>query len=142
MEISAPLGGAEIAFQDLAHVAGYAVYPYSIAIYLMGNTKSAAGCQAPSPTRDVPTVREAAARLLEATDRLLAGTETAGFHGWENGLGEPAGDYLEEVRQELEVLLASTPVQTRLITGADFDPEAFERVWMSEAVQRAASCFG
>ncbi len=108
----------------------------------MGNTKSAAGCQAPSPQTNVPTIRQVAARLLKAMDRLHVGTESNGFHGWENGLGEPAGDDLEEVRHELEVLLAATPAQTKLITGADFDPETFERVWKSEAVQRAASSYG
>ncbi|EYS96636.1 hypothetical protein CF68_20070 [Cupriavidus sp. SK-4] len=75
-------------------------------------------------------------------DRLHAGTESKGVHGWENGLGEPGGDQLEEVRHELEILLASTPRQTSLITGAAFDPEAFERIWKSEAVQRAASSYG
>lgn len=108
----------------------------------MGNTKSAAGCQAPSPQANAPSVRQVAGRLLAALDRLHAGTESTNFHGWENGLGEPAGDHLEEVRHELEVLLASTPSQSRLITGADFDPEAFERVWKSEAVQNAATSFG
>lgn len=108
----------------------------------MGNTKSAAGCQAPSPQTNVPTVRQVAVRLLAAMDRLHAGTESTSFHGWENGLGEPAGDDLEEVRHELEILLAATPAQTRLMTGADFDPESFERVWNSEAVQRAASSYG
>nr|WP_315596072.1 hypothetical protein [uncultured Cupriavidus sp.] len=108
----------------------------------MGNTKSAAGCQAPSPTANAPTVRQVAVRLLEAMGRLHAGTESNGFHGWENGLGEPAGDYLEDVRYELEILLASMPSQTRLFKDADFDPEAFERVWKSEAVQRAASSYG
>lgn len=65
-----------------------------------------------------------------------------GFHGWENGLGEPAGDQLEEVRHELEVLLAKTPSQARLLTGADFDPETFERIWQSPEVQRAGKEFG
>lgn len=96
----------------------------------------------PTPQANKPTVRQVAVRLLAAMDRLHAGTESKGFHGWENGLGEPAGDHLEEVRHELEILLASTPSQTRIITGADFDPEAFERVWKSEAVQRAAGSFG
>ncbi|MBU69005.1 MAG: hypothetical protein CL858_26795 [Cupriavidus sp.] len=108
----------------------------------MGNTKSAAGCQIPVPKSSVPTVRQVAARLLEAMDRLHVGTESNSFYGWENGLGEPAGDTLEEVRHELQILLAATPAQTKLVTGADFDPEAFERVWLSEAVQRAASSFG
>lgn len=108
----------------------------------MGNTKSAAGCQIPVPQPSAPTVRQVAARLLEAMDRLHTGTESDSFHGWENGLGEPAGDSLEEVRHELQILLATTPAQTKLVTGADFDPEAFERVWISETVQRAASSFG
>lgn len=108
----------------------------------MGNTKSAAGCQAPSPQTNAPTVRQVAVRLLKAMDRLHAGTEMKGFHGWENGLGEPSGDILEEVRHELEILLVATPAQTKLFTGADFDPEAFERAWKSEAVQRAAGSYG
>lgn len=56
-----------------------------------------------------PTVRDAAKRLLAALDNLTAGTETAGFHGWENGRGEPAGDIVEEARRELEVLLDAAP---------------------------------
>lgn len=119
------------------------LYIYTVQMHrTMGNTKSAAGCQAPSVSPATPTVRQVAQRLLDALDRLHAGTESQGFHGWENGLGEPAGDHLEEVRHELEVLLASTPGQSRLITGADFDPEAFERVWKSEVVQNAATSFG
>jgi hypothetical protein len=75
-------------------------------------------------------------------DQLTAGTEALGFHGWENGRGEPAGDAVEEARRELEVLLAETPHQSRILTGADFDPEAFERVWKTEAVQTAGRDFG
>ncbi|GMG90247.1 hypothetical protein SGO26_09325 [Cupriavidus metallidurans] len=108
----------------------------------MGNKKSAAGCQIPKTTPSVPTVRQVAQRLLEALDRLTSGTDAVGFHGWENGLGEPAGDQLEEVRHELEVLLAKTPSQARLLTGADFDPETFERIWQSSEVQRAGKEFG
>lgn len=51
------------------------------------------------------TVIDAARRLLAALDNLTAGTEAAGFHGWENGYGEPAGEAVEEARRELEVLL-------------------------------------
>ncbi|WP_156545722.1 hypothetical protein [Cupriavidus sp. D384] len=43
-------------------------------------------------------------------------------------MGDPAGDDLEEVRHELKFLLASTPSPSRLITGADFDHDAFERI--------------
>lgn len=51
------------------------------------------------------------------------------------------GASAKHLRHELDILLASTPSQTRLITGVDFDPKAFERVWKSEAAdQRAASC--
>lgn len=108
----------------------------------MGNTKSASGCQFAEPTAARPTVRDAARRLLAALDKLTAGTEALGFHGWENGLGEPAGDEVEEARRELEVLLTEAPRQSRLITGADFDPDAFERVWKTEAVQKAGRDFG
>ncbi|GMG90517.1 hypothetical protein Cmtc_17370 [Cupriavidus sp. TKC] len=59
-----------------------------------------------------------------------------------NGLGEPARDQFEEVRHELEVLLAKTPSQTRLLTGADFDPATFQRIWQSSEVQRAGKEFG
>nr|WP_315595521.1 hypothetical protein [uncultured Cupriavidus sp.] len=109
----------------------------------MGNTKSAAGCQfaTPSPA-DRPTVRQAARRLLDALTCLTAGTEAAGFHGWENGDGEPVGDAIEEARRELEVLLAETPHAVQLLTGADFDADAFESVWRSEAVQRAGRDYG
>lgn len=108
----------------------------------MGNTRSAAGCQFPEPVQARPSVRDAARRLLDALDNLTAGTEAPGFHGWENGHGEPAGDAVEEARRELEVLLAETPRQSRLLTGADFDPSAFELVWKTEAVQRAGRHFG
>lgn len=108
----------------------------------MGNTKSAAGCQFAEPARERPTVRDAARRLLDALEKLTAGTEAPGFHGWENGHGEPAGDEVEEARRELEVLLAATPRQARLLTGAEFDPEAFERVWKSDAVQKAGREYG
>lgn len=108
----------------------------------MGNTKSAAGCQFAEQTEARPTVRDAARRLLAALDKLTVGTEAPGFHGWENGLGEPAGDEVEEARRELEVLLAETPRQSQLLTGADFDPDAFERAWKSEAVQAAGRNYG
>ncbi|MEN7527043.1 hypothetical protein [Cupriavidus sp. DL-D2] len=108
----------------------------------MGNTKSAAGCQFPEERAARPTVRQAATRLLDALDRLTSGTEVTGFHGWENGAGESVGDELEEARRELAILLADTPRQARLLTGADFDPEAFERVWKTEAVQVAGRNYG
>lgn len=108
----------------------------------MGNTKSAAGCQFAEPAQERPTVRDAARRLLDALEKLTAGTEAPGFHGWENGHGEPAGDEVEEARRELEVLLAATPRQARLLTGAEFDPVAFERVWKSDAVQKAGREYG
>ena len=108
----------------------------------MGNTKSAAGCQFPESRPARPTVRDAARRVLDALERLTAGTEAPGFHGWENGHGEPAGDELEEARRELEVLLAETPHSTLILTDADFDPAAFEKVWRSEAVQLAGTKYG
>lgn len=108
----------------------------------MGNTKSAAGCQFETPAPSRPTVRQAAKRLLDALDRLTAGTEAPGFHGWENGNGELVGDEVEEARRELELLLAETPRQAQILTGADFDPAAFEEVWKLEAVQSAGRNFG
>lgn len=68
--------------------------------------------------------------------------EIASFHGWENGHGQPAGDAVEEARQELEVLLAETPRLMQILTGADFDPAAFEKVWRSDAVQNAGQRLG
>lgn len=108
----------------------------------MGNTKSAAGCQTHEPRPARPTVHQAARHLLEALDRLLAGTEARSFHGWENGYGELAGDELEEARRTLEVLLAGTPYDARLLTNADFDVDAFNRAWHSERVQTAGKKFG
>lgn len=61
------------------------------------------------PVTTRPTVSDAAKRLLAALDNLTAGTEVSGFHGWENGRGEPAGDVVEEARRELEVLLHAAP---------------------------------
>lgn len=69
----------------------------------MGNTEFVADG---ASTR--PTLEDAARRLLAALDNLTAGTEVAGFHGWENGRGEPAGDQVEEARLELEALLTGT----------------------------------
>lgn len=108
----------------------------------MGNTKSAAGCQFAAPPPNRPTVRQAAKRLLVALERLTDGMEASGFHGWENGRGEPAGDAVEEALHELEVLLAETPRASRLLTGADFDPAAFEAIWRSDAVQQAGRNYG
>ncbi|ODV43314.1 hypothetical protein AWV79_18470 [Cupriavidus sp. UYMMa02A] len=84
-----------------------------------------------------PTVRQAARWLLEALDRLVAGENVAGLHGWENALGEPAGEWVEEARHQLEVLLAATPAERQLLTNADFDADAFETVWRSNRVQEA-----
>ncbi|MGO4154326.1 hypothetical protein [Cupriavidus sp. YAF13] len=96
----------------------------------MGNKKSAAGCQMPEePTGQKPTVRQVAQRLLTALARIDAG-------------GDPEGIELGEARHELSVLLASTPSATMLLTGADFDPEAFERIWRSTAVQAAGTHYG
>ncbi|AVA38199.1 hypothetical protein [Cupriavidus metallidurans] len=109
----------------------------------MGNTKSAAGCQFPAPPLiNRPSVRQAAKRLLVALERLTDGMEAPGFHGWENGNGDQVGDEVEEARHELEVLLAETPRASQLLTGADFDPSAFEAVWRSDAVQRAGRDYG
>ncbi|KWW32397.1 MULTISPECIES: hypothetical protein [Cupriavidus] len=109
----------------------------------MGNTKSAAGCQFPAPPLiNRPTVRQAAKRLLVALERLSDGMEAPGFHGWENGNGDQVGDEVEEARHELEVLLAETPRASQLLTGADFDPSAFEAVWRSDAVQLAGRDYG
>lgn len=108
----------------------------------MGNTRSAAGCQFPELRQARPTVRDAARRLLDALEQLTAGTEAPGFHGWENGYGEPAGEALEEARRELKILLASTPHQAQLLTGADFDPAAFNEVWKRDDVQRAGRDYG
>ncbi|MFC4519107.1 hypothetical protein [Cupriavidus pinatubonensis] len=109
----------------------------------MGNSKQAAGCQV-SATSDTcaPTVRQAARWLLEALDRLTAGEDIAGFHGWENALGEPAGEWVEEARHQLEVLLAATPAERQLLTNADFDVDAFESVWHSTRVQDAGRHLG
>ncbi len=118
------------------------LYIHTASSIAMGNKKSAAGCQIHEAPPSLPTVRQVAQRLLDALDRLNAGTDAVGFHGWENGLGEPAGDQLEEVRHELEVLLAKTPAQASLLTGADFDSKEFERIWKSSEVQRAGKEFG
>lgn len=99
----------------------------------MENTNSAAGCQFPESDPTRPTVRDAARRVLDALDRLTAGTEAPGFNGWENGHGEPAGDELEEARRELEVLLAEPPNSTLSPTGAEFDPAAFDSVRVPSA---------
>lgn len=99
----------------------------------MGNTNSTTGRQFPNYRPARPTVRDAARRVLDALERLTAGTEAPGFHGWENGLGEPAGDELEEARRELEVLLAEAPHSTQSLTGADFDPAAFDSVRVPSA---------
>lgn len=108
----------------------------------MGNTKTAAGCQFTEERPARPNVRQAARRVLDALERLTAGTEAPGFHGWENGHGEPAGDDLEEARRELELLLSETPRAAGLLTGADFDVDAFELVFRREEVQRAARDYG
>lgn len=108
----------------------------------MGNTKSASGCQFPEERAARPTVRQAAKRVLDALDRLTTGTEVAGFHGWENGAGEPVGDELEEARRELEILLAETPRSMYVVAGADFDIPAFEEVWRTAAVQDAGRKYG
>lgn len=109
----------------------------------MGNTKSAAGCQFSAPPLvNRPSVQQAAKRLLAALERLTDGLEAPGFNGWENGHGNPVGDEVEEARHELEVLLAETPRASQLLTGADFDPNAFEAVWRSDSVQRAGRNYG
>lgn len=102
------------------------VYPYSIDVINMGNKRSSAGCQAPPPTPNVPTVRQVAARLLATMDNLHAGTETTNFHGWENGLGNPAGDALEDVR--IKVCARDDPRLARRAGEQDLQLVA-EAVW-------------
>lgn len=88
-----------------------------------------------------PTIRESARRLLAALDQLCEGHEGAGFAGWENGNGEPAGDEVEAARHELRMLLGRPPCDGPLTDG-DMDEEAFERVWRSDAVRLAGENYG
>lgn len=108
----------------------------------MGNSNLRLDASIQSRRRPALTSGWPRGACFEALDGLMAGTEALGFHGWENGHGEPAGDLVEEIRRELEVLLADTPRSTQLLTGADFDPAAFDAVLRSEAVQRAGRDFG
>jgi len=107
----------------------------------MGNSKSAAGCQA-APNVQAPTVRQAAERLLAALDNLARGSEIPGFAGWENGYGEPAGDAVDEARHELRALLARPTALYRSFTDEEFEPEIFERIWRSDEVQNAGQSSG
>lgn len=98
----------------------------------MGNKKTAAGCQIAEPdlSSQRPTVRQAAERLVQALDRLDAGTD------------DLAESEVAEARHELRVLLAATPAAARNLTGADFDPDAFQAIWTSTAVQNAGRNYG
>lgn len=107
----------------------------------MGNSKSAAGCQA-APGVQAPTVRQAAERLLAALDILARGSEIPGFAGWENGFGEPAGDAVDEARHELREVLARPTTLYRSFTDEEFEPEIFERIWRSSEVQDAGRSTG
>ncbi|MCP3023246.1 hypothetical protein [Cupriavidus basilensis] len=102
----------------------------------MGNSKSAAGCQAAAPpaghTPQTPTIEQAAKRLLDALDCLAAGSP--GFSGWENAAGDPAGDQVEDARHELRELLRRPRVLP--------DAEAFERIYRSPAVQTSGQNYG
>lgn len=105
--------------------------------------RSAAVCRCHLRPPDIPmVVRQVAMRLLGALDQLHDGTEVP--LPW---LGKRTGragrrSCVGEVRHEAEVLVASTPAHSRLnYGGANFEPDAFGRVWKSEAVQRAASFY-
>jgi hypothetical protein len=96
----------------------------------MGNTELQDDlAPVPESARARPTLRQSARRLLSVLERLDAGDDGAALE-------------LAEARHELEVVLASTPAQAKMLTGVELDPDAFEKVFRSTAVIQAGTNFG
>lgn len=106
----------------------------------MGNSKQANSCLSGRPTQ-TPTIRQAAARLMDALDRVAA-EQPCGFMDWEGEDGAPLGAELEEARHELRTLLARAPAAPPPMTGVTLDADAFEQVWKSDRVQEAGRAYG